>query len=348
MADSAAGGRLDSLDMFGATFGLPDQIVDATAAASNVIGLPDADGITSVLITGMGGSGIGGDVCAAVAGPTCSVPILVSKNYECPGFVGPNTLVFAMSFSGNTEETLTAAGAAAAAGARIVAVTSGGQLTEKAADWGAAVVPLDGTIPMPRAGFGAVSVSPMVVLERMGLVDGMTTQIDHGVRQLRARAATLEAPENDAELMARRIGRSLPLVYGGGQLGEAAAWRWKGQFNENSKVASWPNRVPELLHNEICGWAVNGDVTRQVFDLVLLRHDFEHPQNAKRFEIINDICAEIVGDIHTVEAKGDSAFAQLMDLTFFGDVVSLYVAEQAGVDPGPVPILDEIKASLKS
>ncbi len=340
--------RPDSLDMFGATFGLPDQIEAATAVAGEVDGLPDADGVTSVLITGMGGSGIGGDVCAAVASPDASVPIMVSKNYECPGFVGPETLVIASSFSGNTEETLNAAGIAADAGARMVAVTSGGQLAERAAEWGAPVVRLDSSIPMPRAGFGAVSVSPMIVLERMGLVTGMTEQITAGVEQLRKRSAALSKPGNDAVTLARAIGRSLPLVYGAGALGEAVAWRWKGQFNENSKVASWSNRVPELLHNEICGWAVNGDVTRQVFDLILLRHSWEHPQNARRFDLIEEFCDEVVDNIHTVRAQGSSPFAQLMDLAFIGDVVSLIIAEQTGVDPGPVAILDEIKDRLRS
>lgn len=339
-------GRLDSLDMFGATFGLADQIVSATEVAGAVDGLPSPEGITSVLIAGMGGSGIGGDVCAAVGAPTAKVPIIVSKHYECPGWVGPETLVIASSFSGNTEETLNVTSVAAESGARLVALTSGGQLAEVARSIGAPVVELDGSIPMPRAGFGAVSVSPMVVLERMGLVSGMTEQIRAGVEQLRRQSEALSKPGNEAERLARAIGRSLPLIYGAGALGEAVAWRWKGQFNENPKVASWSNRVPELMHNEIAGWAVNGDVTRQVFDMVFLRHDFEHPQNSRRFDLIQEFCAEVVGDIHTVAAKGEGPFAQLMDLAFVGDVVSLLVAVETGVDPGPVAILDEVKARL--
>jgi glucose/mannose-6-phosphate isomerase len=347
MTPASGTDRLDSLDMFGATFGLADQIVAAAEVAGAVEGLPTADGITSVLIAGMGGSGIGGDVCAAVGSSSARVPIVVSKHYECPGWVGPQTLVIASSFSGNTEETLNVTAVAADAGAKLVALTSGGQMADVARSIGAPVVELDGSIPMPRAGFGAVSVSPMIVLERMGLVSGMTEQISAGVEQVRRQADALSKPGNDAEKLARAIGRSLPLIYGAGALGEAVAWRWKGQFNENPKVASWSNRVPELMHNEIAGWAVNGDVTRQVFDMVFLRHDFEHPQNARRFELIQEFCAEVVGDIHTVNAAGEGQFAQLMDLAFVGDVVSLLVAEQTGVDPGPIAILDEVKARLR-
>ena len=341
-------GVTDSLGMFDAAFGLPEQIEAAAAAARGVGGLPSADGVTAVVVMGMGGSGIGGDVAAAIAGPTAPVPVVVSKHYECPAWVGPDTLVLASSFSGNTEETISAATAAAAAGARMVVLASGGELVRLAGDWGAPVVPLDASIPMPRAGIGAVSVSPLVVLERLGLVAGVSAQVDAAVAQLRRRAASLRAADNDAARLARRIGNTLPLVYGGGALGEVAAWRWKGQFNENPKVASWCNRVPELTHNEICGWAVNGDVTRQVFSLIQLRHDFEHPQVARRFGIIEEVSTEIVAEVFDVEAEGDGPLAQLMDLVLFGDLVTLHLAVDLGVDPGPVAILDEIKARLRA
>ncbi len=140
----------------------------------------------------------------------------------------------------------------------------------------------------------------------------------------------------------------MPIVYGGGVLGEAAAWRWKGQFNENPKLPSWPNRVPELTHNEIAGWAVNGDVTRQVFTMLLLRHSFEHPQVARRFDIIAEVCDEVVADVISVEAEGDGPLAQFMDLAFVGDVTTLHLAVDLGVDPGPIPVLDDIKARLRA
>lgn len=340
--------QVDSLDMFGAALSLPDQLRHAADVAGAVDGLPSGDGVSAVVVMGMGGSGIGGDVAAAVVAPICPVPVLVSKQYECPAWVGPDTLVIASSFSGNTEETLAAASAGAEAGARMVVMTSGGELARLAVQWGAPVVPLDPSIPMPRAGIGAVSVPPLVVLDRMGLISGVDAQVDAAVAQLRRRADKLVGEENPAARLARRIGRTMPLVYGGGALGEAAAWRWKGQFNENPKVPSWPNRVPELTHNEIAGWAVNGDVTRQVFTLLLLRHGFEHPQVSRRFGIIAEVCDEIVADVLTVRAEGDGPLAQFMDLTLFGDLVSLHLAVDLGVDPGPIPVLDDIKARLRS
>jgi glucose/mannose-6-phosphate isomerase len=337
---------IDTLGMLDAARSLPEQMRAAADAMALVDGLPPADGITSVVVLGMGGSGIAGDVLAAVAGPTCPVPVVVNKHYECPAFVGPDTLVLAISFSGNTEETIDAVHHAVGAGARLVAITTGGHLGRIAREWGAAVVPVDPAIPMPRAGVAAVAVPALLVLEQLGLLDDASEQVEAAVAQLERRREQLGADLSPVTSLARRIGRTLPIVYGGGALGEVAAWRWKGQFNENPKVASFANRVPELTHNEVCGWGQHGDVTRQVFSLVLLRHDHEHGQVARRMELVDELCAEVVADVIEVRAKGDGPLAQLFDLVLLGDLVSLQMAADADVDPGPVPVLDEIKQRL--
>jgi glucose/mannose-6-phosphate isomerase len=338
---------LDTLDMLGAALGLPEQMAGAVATASEVE-LPDPAGVDSVVVMGLGGSGIGGDVCAAVAGPTCRVPIVVSKQYECPGFVGPDSLVFAVSFSGNTEETVLAASTAAERGARVVVVAAGGELADLAGRWGAPLLPVDPTIPMPRAGIAAVSAPLLVALDRLGLASGLDDQLRSAVDQLRRRRDRLSATPNDAVALAHRIGRTLPLVYGGGPLGEVAAWRWKGQFNENPKVPSWANRIPELTHNELAGWAQHGDVTRQVFTMLFLRHDHEHPHIGRRFDFVASACDEVVAQILTVRAEGDTPLAQLMDLVMMGDLVTLHMSFAEGVDPGPIPVLDDLKRALRA
>jgi glucose/mannose-6-phosphate isomerase len=188
----------------------------------------------------------------------------------------------------------------------------------------------------------------LIVMARMGLLPDVSAQVDAAVAQVRKRAGELHGDDNPAAVLARRIGRTMALVYGGGVLGEAAAWRWKGQFNENPKMPAWPNRLPELTHNEIAGWAVNGDVTRQVFTLLLLRHDFEHPQVSRRFEIVAEVCDEIVADVIEVTAEGQGPLAQFLDLTLVGDLTTLHVAVDLGVDPGPIPLLDDIKERLRS
>ncbi len=154
------------------------------------------------------------------------------------------------------------------------------------------------------------------------------------------------APGNAAEALAGRIGRTIPLVYGAGPIGSVAAMRWKCDVNENAKAPSFFNRVPELCHNEIAGWGQHGDVTRQVFTIVNLRHDHEHPHLGRRFELINSLEEEVVGGIEEVRAEGEGPLAQLLDLVLYGDLVSLAMAEQAGVDPGPIAALEFIKESL--
>jgi glucose/mannose-6-phosphate isomerase len=342
---SLEGGVLDSLDMFGLTAGFPEQVATAAEVAAGIEGLPDADQVDNVLVLGMGGSGIAGDVLAAVGGPFVPVPIVVAKGYAPPSFVGPGTLCFAVSFSGDTEETLEAAQAAAAAGARMVVVTAGGELGELAPSWQAPHVPLPSDIPMPRSGLGALAVPLVLLLEKVGLFPGASGWVDAAVTQLRARRAALAA-DDTAAAIARRIERTIPLVFGAGPLGGVAAGRWKAQVNENAKAPAFTATYPELCHNEIVGWGQHGDMTRQVFTLVELRHDEEHPQELRRFELVRDLMAEVVHDVIEVRAQGEGPLAQLFDLTLVGDYVSLHMAVQQGIDPGPIPVLDDLKRAL--
>lgn len=347
MGAETATERLDTLDMLAATAGLPEQVAEAAEAARQVGGaLPGHDEIENVVVLGMGGSGIGGDVVREVAGPFMAVPVVVHKGYGIPNFISESSLVFALSFSGDTEETIEAATEAAVSGGRLVCVSRGGELGRLAESWGVPHVPIADGIPMPRAGLGAVAVPPLVVLERLQLFPGASSWIAAAVDQLRRRRDQLAGPGGPAADLARRIGGQFPLVYGGGGLGALAALRWKNQINENAKAPAFWNELPELSHNELAGWGQHGDVTRQLLRLVMLRHDFEHPQVARRFDLVAEIMDEVVGGIETVRAQGEGALAQLLDLVLVGDFTSLHLAFQAGVDPGPIAVLDEVKARL--
>jgi glucose/mannose-6-phosphate isomerase len=338
---------LDSLDQFGAVAALPEQVATALSALDGgVAGLPGGSVVDNVVILGMGGSGIAGDLLAAVAAPVCPVPIVVSKDYELPGFVGSRTLVFAVSCSGETEETIEAATEAAHAGARLVVVCQGGRLGELAAEWTAPHIAVPDGLVMPRTAVGALTVPLFVVLEQIGLVPGARQFVVDAITQLRRRRDELTRPGAAAEVLARRVGRSIPLVYGASPIGAVAATRWKNQVNENAKAPAFANRLPELCHNEAAGWGQHGDVTRQVLTLIQLHHDFEHPQVGRRFELVDELVGEVVGAVHDVSAEGDGPLAQLFDLILQGDLFSLHLAAQAGVDPGPIPALDFIKSGL--
>jgi glucose/mannose-6-phosphate isomerase len=340
---------LDSIGMWEATMGLPEQVGQAAADATDAFAPPPGGGpaVRNVVACGMGGSGIAGDVLAAVAGPRLAVPVSVVKSYSLPGSVGPGTLVFAVSFSGETEEVLATADAAWAAGATVVAVTGPGSLREAAAARDAAVVPVPQSIPQPRAAIGALAVPPLVVLGRLGLLEGVEALVADAVEQLRNRRDQLDGAASPAAAAAACIGRTMPLVHGSDGPAGVAAQRWRTQINENAKALAMSSVHPELCHNELAGWGVNGDLTRQLITLVTLRCPGEHPQVARRFELVTETLREVVADVVPVRAGGEGPLAHLLDLALFGDAVSLHLAAEEGVDPGPVPALAELKEALR-
>jgi glucose/mannose-6-phosphate isomerase len=341
-------GALDSEGMFQAVSALPEQVSAAMSAVEDVEGLPDHDYVENVVVLGMGGSGIAADVMSAVAGPFLPVPVTGVKSYDLPDFVGRGSLVFAVSFSGDTEETVEAAGEAAGAGASMVVVSSGGELAAMAAEWGAPFVKVPAGIPQPRAAIGALTIPPLLILERVGLFPGAEQWARLAVDQLRRRRDSLVRPGSIGEKIARRIGRTIPLFHGGQALGAAAALRWKAQVNENAKTPAFLSVQPELCHNEVAGWGQHGDVTRQAMSLVMLRHDAEHPQVARRMAYVGEMMREVASDVIEVRAAGEGDLAQLFDLVLLGDFVSLHLAAAAGVDPGPVPVLRDLKDRLRS
>ena len=319
---------------------MPDQLEEAADMARAVDDAPRGDSVEHVVFMGVGSSGFAGDVVQAVAGPMMPVPVVLSKGYACPAFVNARSLVIAVSVSGDSEETVEAATAAEDAGAQMVVITRGGQLGDLAADWGATIYGISPSISTPRSAIGAMCVPALIALEGAGLFRGAEQWISLAVAQMRDRLAVGDT----ADAIARRIGRTFPLVYGAGDLGSAAANRWKSQINENAKTPAFSNTVPELCHNELAGWGQHGDVTRQVLTLITLRHDFEHPQATRKFDFIEQAVDEVVAERIEIRAKGEGPLAQLFDLVTVGDLVSLHLADAEDVDPGPVPIIDDMRA----
>jgi len=343
---------LDTLGFLDAVAGLPEQLDAAHRTAVDAIpasALPAPDSVRNVVVMGMGGSGISGDVVAAAYNDQIPVPVTVLKRYRVPAFVGPGTLALAISYSGDTEETVSMARAAADAGAALVAVSCGGALAGLARDAGGLHVPCP-TGYMPRAALGALVAPIVVALGRLGMVAHGDLDLDEAVEVLSRRRDAcrpdVPAPANPARELARLVDRTFPLFYGGGALGAVAAYRWKCDVNENAKAPAFWAAYPELDHNEICGWGQHGDATRQVITLVELRHGFEHGQLARRFEITRGIVEEAVNQVLEARAEGTSRLAQLLDLMYLGDWVSCYLALDAGVDPGPIEAIARLKGAL--
>ncbi|MDE0117095.1 MAG: SIS domain-containing protein [bacterium] len=335
--------RADTLGMWPAVNRMPEQMLGALERCEGLVGLPRRSEITNVLVLGMGPGGFAGDLLAVTAGPFMPLPIVVVKSYQPPSYVDDQTLVFALSASGDTPEIVQAAAQAAEAGGRVVAVTGGGRLAEMATAWGAPLVEVDPMLYPPRAGLSVLTVVPMVVLGQMGLFPGAAQWVRHAVDQIRSRRDAVRGP---ATALARRLAGTVPLVYGGGGLGTAAARHWKNMINTSAKAPAFSAGVPDLLHNEIAGWGQHGDVTRQVFSLVLLRHDHEHPEVMRGFEVLIDLMDEVVGAVHVVAAAGEGPVAQVFDLMYQGSVTSLEMAAAVGLDPGPVPAIMAARQAL--
>ncbi len=302
----------------------------------------------SVAVLGMGGSGVSGDVIRAVADPMSPVPVWSIKGYQLPGYVTRSTLCVAASYSGTTEETLSCFDQAIERGCKVICVTTGNELAERAArrKVPCAIIPSG---LQPRAALGYLALPILIALEQLKIVpdqaaaiDETLFLIDNMVRQFKAEQP---AKHNQAKQLASRLANKMPVVYGSDGIMAVAALRWKCQFNENSKAPSFWNVLPELNHNETVGWEELLTLTKR-FALVMLRDRMEDPRVAKRFEVTRALIEDHFGRVLEVWSDGRERLARLMTTILLGDFVSVYLAIQAGVDPTPVERVQELKRRL--
>jgi len=343
----------DPSDFLRTVEALPAQLGEAIGLARAAAGLPPAEGLKVIAVLGMGGSGISGELCRSVLAPLAPVPVVTIRNYDLPAWVGPDTLVFAVSYSGDTEETLSAFRQAAARGARIVAVTTGGALAEEAGAGGYPAVLVPGGL-MPRAALGYVGMPPLVVCGRLGLAPGLDASLDEAVEVTARRAAechrSIPVSSNPAKALAARLVGCLPLVWGSEGVAGAAAYRLKCQLNENAKVLAGWATFPELNHNEVVGlYRSGGDGAPNPAPLgvVVLRHEGEPPRTARRIDVTRSLVSGSVEFVEDVWARGSSPLARLLDLVTTGDHASTYLGIARGVDPAPIAAIDTLKAALR-
>lgn len=336
-------GAVDSANLRDHVLARPDQVHAALGDVDEVRGLPERERVASVVVVGSGEAALAGDLIAAVAGPFMAVPLVVHRGYELPSFVGPDTLVIALSASGATAETLAPTEAAYEAGASLVAVTRpDGLLAELSETWRTPIIEVDPDTS-PRTELIPLAIPPLLLLEDLGLFPGAREWVVRAAAQLVRRRDEIAAGTDPAASIARTIGRTIPIIYAAGPLGLVAAHRWKHQVNLSAKVPAFSNALPDLCHNEIAGWGQHGDVTRQVFTRVDLRHDHEHPDDGARFAQVADMTLEVVGDVARFDAAGEGALAQLLDMIYIGDLCAVEMALAEGVDPGPIPAVEALR-----
>jgi glucose/mannose-6-phosphate isomerase len=343
--------RLDSEDVLGAVERFAEQCREAWFTGKAATDLPEADGIDGLLVLGMGGSGISGDVLRAVVETRLPIPVTVVKSYgsPLPEWVGRNTLVFAVSYSGSTEETVAALDEAIARGARIVTVSSGGPLAEAAARHGIAHIAIPSGL-QPRASLGYLSMPLLATLDTLGLIPEMKDDVDEAIGILADIAERChrkrEASENPAKQLAMKIHGRVPVVYGGEGVGSVAAYRFKCDLNEYGKTPAFWNYLPELDHNEIVGWNQLAELTTGSFVLILLRDPGDHERVALRFDITQRLVRDNVAEIVELHAEGTSPLARILSLVLVTQLAAIYVGLAYGVDPGPVEVIQKLKAEL--
>jgi len=342
MRDHDPGGMSGHIERF------PDLLEEGSAIARGAALTIDADGATSAIVLGMGGSAIGGELAAGYAADELGVPMCVVRDYACPAFVGADTLVVASSYSGNTEETLAAHAAASDRGARVVCVTTGGRLREEAERLGQDVVAIPGGLP-PRAALGYSLSALLVVLERLGLVRDQKAALAEAVAVAREAAGRygLDRPvaENRAKEIAVWLHGGIPVVYGAPPWTSAVATRWCGQLSENAKTIGHRNELPEMSHNEIVGWSAAQPLAGAA-RVVFLRDIGEHSRTARRAELTAQAVAGAGAEVRDERGFGESKLARLVSLVLLGDFVSFYVAVLGGVDPTPVEPIERLKEAL--
>jgi glucose/mannose-6-phosphate isomerase len=351
--DSRQYRSIDPQDMLGAILGLPEQVDDAKRISLG-ISFGDLAGRTfsSLVITGMGGSAIGGDFLRAGYQAVLRVPVTVVRDYHLPGYVDRQALVFVASNSGNTEETLACYADAQKRGASIVAFATGGRLKQIAEDDGVPLVTFPGGL-QPRAALGYSFVPLIVAAARLGLIpQPLLEDIDEAsavLREVRNECNAEVAIENNvAKQLAESYVGKIPVIYGSQGERGVVAYRWKTQINENAKAYAIANVFPELNHNETVGWSGEhgqGDPERNLI-VTILRDDREPSQIAKRVDLTKQIISRQRVTVGEVWAQGNSTLARMLSLIYVGDFTSYYLAIAYGENPTPVRVIDWLKSEL--
>ena len=342
---AAAVASVDHSDLMGDVLDLPAQLEDALWRVE-AAGLPRRDAPEGLVLCGMGGSAVGGELAVAATGRRARRPLRVSRDYELDPWIGAGALVLCSSYSGYTEETLACFAAAGAVGASRVALTTGGALADSARAEGVPVIGVPSGL-QPRAAVAYTTVGALECVAACGAGDPPAEEVRAAGRLLETLIEEWgpDAPEgSDAKAIARGLEGALPVVYGAGAT-VAAARRWKSQLNENAKLPAFASVLPEADHNELIGY----ERARGLAPLhaVFLGDEGQRSELRRRLELTAEVVeATRAAGVTRVEARGDTALERLLSLVLLGDLVSVYLAVLAGVDPTSVLALESFKERL--
>ncbi|MBD3403749.1 bifunctional phosphoglucose/phosphomannose isomerase [candidate division GN15 bacterium] len=341
----------DPGNMYNRIFDLPEQVNEALKMARGWnVSSGDFPDVRNIVLVGMGGSAIGGDLVRAYLQSDLLVPFSIIRGYGLPEYVDDETLVIASSYSGNTEETLAALDDALQRKALIAVLSTGGMMADVAELNDLPMLTLPGGM-QPRAALAYSFVPLLLFFEKIGLVKGVSGDLTAAADKLSARREKYieDNPliSNPAKHIADSIKDRIAIVYGGPGFTGVVAQRWKGQICENGKNMAFANEFPECNHNELVGW------TKSVIEpfgeklvVFMLRDADDHPKIRKRMNIVKAIVENCGAEVHDVHSMGEKPLERMFSLIQLGDFASYYLAVLNEVDPTPVDVIERLKKAL--
>ena len=338
---------IDKSDMLGLLLSFPTQFKEARQIGEQYVVNINKE-IKNILFTGMGGSAIAGDLVIACLKDEVNIPFSVIRDYFLPNYVNESSLVIILSYSGNTEESLSIYQHAAKKKAQIICLTSGGTLTAWAQRDNFPVITIPSGQP-PRSAIGYLSIPLIIALHRLGIISDKTTDFEE-THQLLLQKAQLFSPENNPNLaidVSKKLINKLPVVYSSIELLQVVAMRWKCQISENAKTLAFYNSFPELNHNEIVGWQMLKNIFKN-FQLIYLYDNNDYYRNQKRMEFTKKILEQESLSLIELYSEGESRLTRLFSLIYLGDMISYYLAIFNGVDPTPIDKIQSLKKQLKT
>lgn len=307
----------------------------------------NAKGIRNIVLTGLGGSAIGGDLLRSYLADELQIPFSVNRHYLLPEFVGKDTLVIVSSYSGNTEETISAHKDATKRKAKILCISTGGETAALAAKFKQPWIQIPAGLS-PRAALGYSFFPLLVMFSRLRFIKTKEKDIRETIELLKNKSSLYgnpDSPENAPLRLAEQLKGMLPIVYAPAQHLDTVSLRWRGQFAENSKQLSSNHVLPEMNHNELVGWKVLPDLLKRVH-VIFLKDSGTHTRVAVREEITKQVVSRYAGAVTEVVSEGNSLLARVFSLIHFGDWVSLYLAILNNEDPEPVEVINYLKSEL--
>lgn len=314
-----------------------NQLREAKSIAEKAVLAPSSN-IENIIITGLGGSGIGGTIISELISDSCKVPVIVNKDYFIPAFVNSKTLLIISSYSGNTEETLSAFNQAISKNAQIICITSGGKILELAKQHQLEFIEIPGGYP-PRSCIGYSLVQLIKVLVNKGFADKKL--FDDLEKSIVLLEKENEAIKTESQQIAKKLTNKIAVIYSLGST-EGVAVRFRQQINENSKMLCWHHVFPEMNHNELVGWTTKNE------DLVVVTFhtSFDYERTKKRYDICKPIFAKYSNEVIDIIAKGETKLEQFLYLINIGDWITCYIADIRQIDPVEVNVIDYLKKEL--